>query len=47
MVILIGLLFILPMLGAQLGMDLSIISRIIESSTDSIIDAIRRLTGNA
>ena len=47
MVILIGLLFILPMLGAQLGVDLSIASRIIASSTDSIIDAILRLTGNA
>lgn len=47
MLILIGLLFILPMLGAQLGVDLSIVSRIIASSTDSIIDAILRLTGNA
>jgi Zn-dependent protease len=47
MLILIGLLFFLPMLGAQLGMDLSIVSRIIASSTDSIIDAILRLTGNA
>ena len=47
MLILIGLLFILPMLGAQLGVDLSIVSRIIASSTDAIIDAILRLTGNA
>src|SRR3979409_969970 len=44
--ILIGLLFILPMLGAQLGVDLSIVSRMIASSTDSIIGAILRLTGN-
>src|SRR6267143_77125 len=33
MLILIGLLFILPMLGAQLGVDLSIVSRVIASST--------------
>src|SRR6266849_6601698 len=46
MLILIGLLFILPMLGAQLGVDLSIVSRVIASSTGAIIDAILRLTGN-
>jgi Zn-dependent protease len=45
MLILIGLLFILPMLGAQFGVDLSIVSRAIASSTDSIIGAILRLTG--
>src|SRR5712691_5237951 len=46
MLLLIGLLFILPMLGAQLGVDLSIVSQVIASSTDSIIGAILRLTGN-
>jgi len=46
MVILIGLLFILPILGAQLGVDLSIVSQVISSSTGAIIDAILRLTGN-
>ena len=46
MLILIGLLFILPMLGAQLGVDLSIASHVIASATDSIIGAILRLTGN-
>src|SRR5712691_6745335 len=46
MLILIGLLFILPMLGTQLGVDLSIVSQVIASSTDSIIAAILRLTGN-
>jgi hypothetical protein len=44
MLILIGLLFILPMLGAQFGADLSIVSRVIASSTDAIIGAILRLT---
>jgi len=46
MLILIGLLFILPMLGAQLGADLNIVSQVIASSTDSIIRTILRLTGN-
>src|SRR5215470_10684720 len=46
MLILIGLLFILPLLGAQLGVDLSIVSQVISSSTGAIIDAILRLTGN-
>src|SRR5882672_1960221 len=46
MLILIGLLFILPMLGAQLGVNLSIVSRVIASSTDAIIGAILQLTGN-
>jgi Zn-dependent protease len=47
MLILIGLLFILPMLGAQMGIDLSIVSRVIASSTNIIIDAILRMTGNS
>ena len=46
MLILIALLFILPMLGAQFGVDLSIVSRVIASSTDFIIGVILRLTGN-
>lgn len=46
MLILIGLLFMLPILGAQFGADLSIVSRVIASSTDAIIGAILRLTGN-
>ena len=46
MLILIGLLFILPMLGAKLGADLNIVSQVIASSTDSVIRTILRLTGN-
>ena len=46
MLILIGLLFIPPMLGAQLGADLNIVSQVIASSTDSVIRTILRLTGN-
>jgi Zn-dependent protease len=46
MLILIGLLVILPMLGAQMGVDVNIVWRLIARSTDAIIDAILRLTGN-
>ena len=46
MLILIGLLFILPTLGAQMGVDVNIVWRFIAHSTDAIIDAILRLTGN-
>jgi Zn-dependent protease len=46
MLILIGLLFLLPTLGSQLGVDLSIVSRGIASSTDAIIGGILGLTGN-
>jgi Zn-dependent protease len=46
MVILICLLFVLPMLGAQFGVDLNVVSRVIANSTDAIIGAILQLTGN-
>lgn len=46
MMILIGLLFFLPMLGAQMGLDLNIISRLIGAPTEAIIWTIVRLTGN-
>ena len=46
-VILLVLLIVLPMLGAQLGVDLSIVSHIITVSTGAILDVILRLTGNA
>ncbi len=45
--ILIGVLFLLPMLGAQLGIDLSIVSRVLTIATGAIIDAIVQFTGNA
>ena len=45
-VILLGLLIVLPMLGAQLGVNLSIVSRVIAVSTGAILDVILRLTGN-
>jgi len=46
MIILIGLLFILPTLGAQTGVDVNIVWRIIAQSANAIINAILRLTGN-
>jgi hypothetical protein len=43
--ILIGLLFIVPMLGAQMGVDLSNVSRIVGSVIVTIISAIRCVLG--
>ena len=47
MLILIGLLFIVPVLGAQMGVDISIVSRIVGVVTETIINAIVRITGNS
>jgi Zn-dependent protease len=44
--ILIGLFIVLPILGAQLGVNLSFVSRVLAVSTGAIIDAIVHLTGN-
>ena len=44
--ILIGILFVLPMLGTLLGMDLSIVSRVLAIATSAVIDAIIYFTGN-
>jgi Zn-dependent protease len=44
--LLIGLLIVLPLLGAQLGLNLNFISQLIAQSTNWIIDIILRLTGN-
>ena len=46
MIILIGLLIFLPLLGSQLGLDLSFVSHLISISTDAVLGAILRLTGN-
>ena len=45
--ILLGVLIVLPLLGAQLGVDLNIVSRVIRVLTGAIVDVILRLTGNA
>jgi len=46
MMILIGLLIVLPLLGSQLGVDLSFVSHLISSATNSVIKGILLLTGN-
>jgi hypothetical protein len=46
LVILIGLLIVLPLLGAQLGIDLNVVSRAVAISTSAVIEAILHVTGN-
>jgi len=46
LLILIGVFIVLPLLGAQLGVDLSVVSRILAISTSAIIEAILQVTGN-
>jgi Zn-dependent protease len=46
MMILIGVLLILPMIGAQLGVDLSFVSRVVGIVTEEVIAAILLVTGN-
>ena len=45
--ILIALFIVLPLLGAQLSIDLSFVSRMLAISTGAIIDAIVQFTGNS
>jgi hypothetical protein len=47
MTILIGVLFILPLLGAQLGMNLNVVWQFINRSSNIVIDAILRSTAYA
>jgi Zn-dependent protease len=47
MLILIAVLFLVPLLGDQLGLDLSIVSRVVNVVSDAIIGAIVWLTGNS
>ena len=46
LLILIGLLFVLPLLSVQLGFNFDPFSRLITSSTNAVVDIILRLTGN-
>jgi Zn-dependent protease len=46
MLILIGLIFVLPLLGAQIDINLDPISRIIMTSTSAVVGTILWLTGN-
>ena len=47
MLIIIGALFILPMVGAQLGRDLNVVGWVIGGPINAVIRAILQLTGNA
>src|SRR6516164_9089191 len=46
LVILIGLFIVLPLLGARLGVDLSVVSHALAISTAAIIEVIIHITGN-
>jgi Zn-dependent protease len=46
LLILIGLIVVLPLLGARLGFNLDLISRLIMTSTNAVLGIILRLTGN-
>ena len=46
MLILIGLIFILPLAGAQLGVNLNVLGWLLGRPVDVVIDAILRLTGS-
>jgi len=46
LMILIGLLIILPLLGAQLGINLNFVSHLISVSANAVIQTILWLTGN-
>jgi Zn-dependent protease len=46
MMILIGVLFILPMIGAQIGLDLNVVSQSIAAVTGAVIGIILWITGH-
>jgi Zn-dependent protease len=46
LIILIGFLIVFPLLGAQLGIDLDVVSHTLAISTRAIIEAILHVTGN-
>ena len=47
MLIIIGALFILPMVGAQLGKNLNVVGWLIGRPIDAVIGAILQVTGNS
>jgi Zn-dependent protease len=47
MIILLCALFIVPILGAQMGIDLSVVTWVIGTVTNAIIDVILKVTGNS
>jgi Zn-dependent protease len=47
MLILVGILILLPMLGSQLGLNLDVISAILQTATGYVISLLLLVTGNA
>ncbi len=47
MLIIIGLIFLLPMLGAQLGIDMNILGWLLGGPVDAVINVILRISGNS
>jgi hypothetical protein len=47
MLIIIGLFFILPMLGAQLGVNLNILGLLLGRTVDAVIEVILQIAGIA
>jgi len=45
MLILVGVLILLPLIGAQLGMDLNVVGHVVEGPVNWILGAISKLTG--
>ena len=43
----IGLIFLLPMLGAQLGIDMNILGWLLGGPVDAVINVILRISGNS
>jgi Zn-dependent protease len=46
MLIMIGLIFVLPMLGAQLGVNLNVLGWLVSRPTSTVVETVLRLTGN-
>ena len=47
MLIMVALIFVLPMLGAQFGADFDVLGRLVSGPVRAVIEAILRITGNA
>ena len=47
MLILLGILIILPLAGSQFGLNLDVVSMLLRATTDSIVQVVLLLTGNA
>lgn len=46
MLIMIGLIFVLPMLGARLGVNLNVLGWLVSGPTRTLVETVLRLTGN-